>query len=258
MKAEFGKGSNVWVVPGLVAMMLLGRVPMPAQEKTPPAPKVPSSTLKLPKPVKAGEIRGRASLPENAKTGFALDLAGKVVPGNWDVKGKVSSVEAERIMFVSERGDSGSLVFRMPKGMKLSIAQNDPVRIRRTMKGTEGNLGHEVLLESGAKMVAAAGRLYGSGPLTATIASGVSVEQGKGQYKLLAASEYDTTYQVPLTLKAGGKTTILEPTGSKEATIGGRGQMVNVVESIRVVPSKKHESTSEGAGYTLEYVIASK
>ena len=122
---------TVWVMTGLLANLhLLHTRQASAEDLKLPVPERASSTLEVPKPVRAERLKGKASLPEELKLGFALDLADTLVTGDWDVVGKIMSHKDRRVSFKTENGADGRVVYRLPKGLELRVRPNQQIGIK--------------------------------------------------------------------------------------------------------------------------------
>ena len=229
-----------------------------AQEK-PPAPKKPVTNLKMPAPVIVEAQKGEATLSQHVKLGFALDLADKILGGNWDVKGKVATLEAEKVSFITDQGENGNLVFSLPGKLTLSIAAGEPLSIKRTSRGYGAVLGYELVMTSSEKVVIAAGLLFGEMPQQVKIIEDdFALEQSQKLGQALSESKYETTYHIPVTLITDGRNIQLPLGEAQEVTIQGKKYEVVIQQSSKVVPTKEYEGVAEGSGYALEYVVISK
>lgn len=242
----------------IMALVVCGTNSVFAQEKEPPAPKEPVSNLIMPKPVKSQELRGRAKLPEQLKLGFALDLAEKILPGNWDFKGHVSAIDAEKVTFTTDQGQTGNLIFRLPEGFQLSLVSGDAVSIKRKTIGYSASLGYELVVASSEKLVSTSGRLFSDSAQEVSLWDGLTLEQSQELGQVLSRSEYETIYQVPVTLSIDGRETQLIPGEASEVVDGGKTYRIMVQESSRIVPTREYEGVAEGSGYVLEYVAVPK
>ncbi len=229
-----------------------------AQEKTPPKPKEPSTILRMPNRVTVQEVKGRATLPEQLSHGFALDVAEKVLAGNWDVAGKVIALENGTVAFRTEKEETGHFVFRLPKGMKFIPKPNQQISIKRAVEGYAGNLGHKTHLTSENDLILASGRLYGDRPREVSILQKLSLRQISDRPQVASETKYETTYKVPVVLTSDGATVRLSIGEPAEFTIKGRKFLALVTESSETIPAKEYEGVAEGRGYTLEYVISLK
>ena len=257
----YGSGTRS-ILPWLSAALILAlSTPSDAQEKplTPPAPKEPSSVLRPLTPVRAAEIGGRASIPEGVKLGFGLDVADKVIAGEWDVQGVVAASEPGRLVFKTDKGEAGNLVYRIPKEQLLRLAAGDPVAIKRKAKGFKAALGYELMVSSSQRTIIASGRLFGETPLKAAVMDGLVIEQGKEPVRMLGESKYEITHEIPVAVTAGDGPQMHAETGAgQEVTVKGRKYQVLVQTSNRVVPTKKYGGLAEGSEYVLEYVVLAR
>ena len=226
-----------------------------SQQKTPPKPEQPSSVLQLPATVRAEEIKGQASLPEELKLGFALDLAGKVVPGNWDVQAKVVSADKNSIAFQTGKGESGHLVYRLPEQMQLPLKSGQSIEIKRTLRGYQVSLGYELLVTSDGRTMVGSGRLFGDNPIAVSVGKDLSLQQVSAQTLSPPDDKNGGNYPVAVIVSSSssrqsmtmGKLTDFDLQGSKLSAL--------VTESVLIVPPKDSEGAAEGKGYILEYVV---
>ena len=247
----------LWVLKTTLVLMALWTTFLFAQ-KMPPAPKEPVSDLKMPEPVLFQEIKGKATLPAQLKLGFNLDLAERIKTGNWDVNGKVAAVDSEKVVFVTERGEAGNLVFRLPEGLRLLIRTGEPVSIKRTMRGFQAALGHELVITSARRLVVSSGRLFGDSPLKVKVWDGLTILQERELDKPLSESKYETTYQVSVTLLADGGRIQLALGTPSMVTVDGKAYTVMIKNSSKLIPNKEYEGLVEGSGYSIEYVAVCK
>ena len=242
-----------WALGPTLVLVVFWTVSVLAQE-TPPAPKEPVSDLKMPKPVMFQELKGKANLPKQLKMGFGLDLAGKILSGNWDVKGKITAVDNEKVVFTTEKGETGNLVFRLPKGVRLSLAADELVSIKRTMRGYRAALGYKLVVANMEMLAITSGRLFGDSPQKVKIWDGLILEQGQKLGQTLSESKYETTYQAPVYLITDGRRIQLALGEAHEVTVQRKTYKVMIHKSSKIVPTKEYENVAEGSGYVLEYV----
>lgn len=225
------------------------------QQNTPPKPEQPSSALQLPAPVQAEEAKGRASLPEELKLGFALDLGERVVSGNWEVQAKVVSVDKNIIAFQTDKGESGHLVYRLPEQMQMPLKVGQPIEIKRSMRGYQVSLGYELLVTSDGRTMVGSGRLFGDKPLGATVGKDLSLQQVSREISPGGEDNNGGNYPVPVVVSSGNSTLTMTMGKLADVDMHGSKLAVLVTESALVVPAKGAEGASEGQGYTLEYVV---
>jgi hypothetical protein len=211
----------------------------------------------MPKAVTAGDL-GAAKFNREPRVGFALDLADRTQLGNWDIKGRVTAVEAGKFDFITEKGEAGRLFFRLPEGFQKLLASGEPVSIKRRLAGNRAAMGYDLVVSSAGRLVLGAGRLLGDSAGRVRILDGLVIEQGSEPGKLLARSKYEDTYLVPVALVASGRTIQLTPQEPLEVFAGGKAYRVMIQQSSRVVPSRAYEGVTEGSGYVLEYIAAPK
>ena len=247
------KGSSF----GTTLLLVVFSITLVFAQQKPPAPKEPVSNLKMPSPVKFQELKGRATLPKQGNLGFGLDLAEKVLHGNWDIKGKVTAVEADRVTFTTDKGEVGNLVFRLPKGLRLSLVANEAVSIKRTTMGYRAVLSYKLLVASSEKLVITSGRLFSDSPQKVKIWDSLILEQD-GELGQGLKTKYETTYQVPVTLTIDGGKIELALGEAHEVIVQGKTYNVMMYQSCKVVPTKEYEGVAEGSGYVLEYVAVPK
>jgi hypothetical protein len=241
-----------------VAYLLFLSTAVFAQEKTPPKPKEPSTILRMPNPVTVQEMKGRATLPEQLSHGFAIDVAEKVLSGNWDVRGKVIALENGTVAFKTEKEETGHLVFRLPKGMRFIPKPNQQISIKRAVQGFGGSLGHMTRLTSENELILASGRLYGDRPREGSVFQKLSLRQVSDRTQVASKTKYETTYKVPVVLTSDGASVRLSIGEPAEFTFAGRKFLALVTESSETIPAKEYEGIAEGKGFSLEYVISLK
>lgn len=253
MNSRFKRCRKLWtrgVVQILAISCSVGAI---AQDK-PPAPKDAATELKMPNTVRAEKLKGIATLPDQVKLGFGLDLEGQKLPADWDIRGIATAVSDDKISFTTDKDETGNLVFRLPKGLSLALAQNDSISILRKTKIYGPTLDYGLLVSSSGKLVVASGRIHGESPQRAEVWNDVRLVQSGELGSTLSESQYETTYEVPVSL--------LSENRSIQLTIGEahgfivRGETCNVMVrfSHKVVPAEGQEGVFEGSGYTLEYI----
>lgn len=228
------------------------------QELKPPEPKKASTNLVLPKAVVFQEEQGLAILPKQLGLGFAVDLAGRIVLGDWAIEGKVTAVSTENVAFTTNKNEPGHLVFRLPKGFELPLAVGDPVSITRKTSGYQASLGYYLVVASDDQPVMASGRQFGISFQKTKMLDGFALEQDPAAEQVLTESKYETIYQVPIGYIADGEAVKLIPGEARQVTIQGQEFEVMILRSFRVVPTKEYEGVAEGSGYILEYVMVAK
>jgi len=227
----------------------------PMQANVPPTPEVASSELKLPDAIKAGDVKGQATLPDQLRLGFALDIAGIIPSGDWDIQATVTSIENRVLAFRTEQGETGRLVYRLPKEMQLPIKLGQPISIKNKIIAFEVSQGYALLLTSEDNSVLASDHLLGQQPLEAKPLEGLSLRQLGEQKTVLNQSKFDTIYQVPVSLSAGGQPINIPMGKSTEVKLNGKSFLLMVTESTESIPTKEYAGVAEGRGYILEYVI---
>jgi hypothetical protein len=266
----FGSKTRRLRAAGLAALLLLGLAALPgcsvlrrmrgaessSQEKTPPKPQEPSSTLALPNRVEAEEAKGQAAVPENVTMGFALDLNERVARGNFDVQATVMSVDERAIGFRTDKGETGRLVYRLPQGLRLNVRPGQAVSIKREVIGFDVSQGFRLTLASEGNTLLASGRLLGANPLEVEVSKDSVLRQNPERKTQVSESKYETTYNVPVMLVSGGQSGEAPAVGKlTEMKLEGRGFSILVRESSFIVPGKGMEGVLEGGGYVLEYAV---
>lgn len=248
---------------GIIGLLLAFAQPVflpviSAQDKTPPKPKEPSSTLHMPNPVTVKPLQGSATLPEGVQHGYAVDVADRILTGNVDIKGRVTALESGRLVFATDKQQTGHLVYRLPRGMTLKLKTNDDFSLTRTMTGRGASLGYGLLLTGGKDLTLASGRVNGDIPNNITIVAGLTLRQAQDRSKKAAEGRYETTYNAPVTLVSDGQAKRLTTGEPTEFAFKGKTYLVMIRESSEIVPTKEKEASSEGQGFTLEYAITLK
>ena len=116
---------NCILVINLCVILLISSLAVQAQEMKPPKPKDASTDLVIPGPLEVQEIQGNATLPGDLVLGFALDLNGELMMGNWDLKGKVATHGDRLISFNTDQGQAGNLAYRLPKGFNIEVKNGE-------------------------------------------------------------------------------------------------------------------------------------
>lgn len=254
MKTINIKYVKLWGVGMLVISLIICNTLL-AQDKRPPIPKEPVTDLKMPEPVIFQEMKGQATIPKQVKLGFGLDIGNKVLVGNWDVKGRVNTVDAQKVSFITEEGDKGNLVFRLPKGLQLQLTADEPVTIKRISRGYKAALGYQLSVESKKRLVINSGRLFGDTPKRVRFPEGMTVVQSDEPGHILSRSKFETIYQIPVILITDTQKMPLTISITNRIKAGEKTYQVMISCSINVVPTKEYEGVAESSGYVLEYVV---
>lgn len=228
-------------------------------EETPPKPKEPATTLSMPATIESKVIRGKASLPEELVLGFALDVGDIVLAGDWNVVASVTGLENRTVIFRTEKGEIGHLVYRVPKGMRFPLLKPEqPISIRRNMRGYEASLGYQLHVTSEDDLMLSSGQIFGEKPQEATISQRLFLQQIPDKATVLSESKYETIYQVPVYLIVDKKPVELKLGELTEFMLDGKIFLIMVTESNNVIPNEEHKGVVEGKGYALEYVLVLK
>ena len=193
---------------------------------------------------------GPLRLPPGTGLAFALGMGGRPTLGDWDASGTVRAIAPGRITFNSE-GRAGDLVYRLPGRMVLRVEVGDEISIRRNIRPFLASRGFTVSVMAANRLVVAAGRLKGDKP-RANKFVGLTLEQGQPGRTLGGGSRFETTREVPLTLKFGQNSIELPLARNFDFDVGKRAFRAHIPMSIHVKP---RQAAAEGRGYTLEYVV---
>lgn len=242
----------------IIAIVATISIPLFAQDLTPPKPIVASSELQMPEPIQFQELKGRASLPDELKLGLAIDLDGIVLMGNWKIQAKVVSIDNRIITFVSEKEETGHLVYRLPKGFELSLETEEKIGLQRTMVGNQTALGYQFFLRGSNTLELAAGNILNEIPHRIKLLDGLLLEQNKKTTGILIENQYETHYNVPVVARTKDRAIKLNLFEQEIFKVQGNTYKIMVIQSTLIKPSKKYEEVSEGAGYLLEYVLISE
>jgi len=243
---------------GISLMLVIFSTTLVLAQEKPPAPKEPVSNLQMPQSVKVSDLKGRAVLPEQTRLGFGLDLDDKILGGNWDVKGRVTSVEPGKLAFTTGQGETGNLVYRLPEGVPLSLSADEPVSINRTTIGYKAAMGYNLVVGSTDRLVINSGLLIGELPQKVQIGDGFTLEQDKQSGRVLIKGKYETIYQVAVNLVTDDGKIQLTTDEMHEVTVRGKTYNVMIYQSSRVVPTKEYQGLAESSGYALEYMLVPK
>jgi hypothetical protein len=226
-----------------------------SQEKSPPKPQQPSSTLALPNRVEAEEVKGQAAVPENVTMGFAVDLNERVARGNLDVQATVTNVDERTVIFRTDKGETGRLVYRLPQGLRLNIKTGQNVSIKREVIAVDVSQGYQLTVASEGSTLLSSGRLLGASPLEVKVSKDSVLRQNPERKTQVSESKYETTYNVPVMLVSGGQPGEASVGKLTEMRLEGTGFTILVRESALIVPGKGMEGVLEGGGYVLEYAL---
>ncbi len=246
----------VRVIIGLLASLyLLQTRQASAEDLKLPVPKQASSTLEVPKPVRAERLKGKASLPEKLKLGFALDLADTLIAGNWDAVGKVISHKDRVVSFRTEQGADGNFVYRLPDGLELRVSPNQQIWLKRELRLFEGSWGYTFWLRADGVLTVASGRVSGAKQMSVQIEKGLAFKQMDKKEKI-SEGEYGTTYRVPAILVVNGQPVPLSLNTQTQLEFQSHKYVAVLTYSSKFIPSEKHMGAAEGGGFRMEYVLA--
>jgi hypothetical protein len=232
------------------------RKPNPSADG-PPAPEAPVSDLQLPDPVVPGDIRGEASLPDRLSLGFAMDLDGRLLGGNWSVEGNVTEVTPGRLTLVSNQQREGHFVYRLPAGLRLFMRPGQTISVQRDAHLFQSSMGYNLLVESSGELALAAGSLVGSAPREVRIRPGLFLRQIGQRAGILRDTKYETTYVIPLVLSVGGMDRRLQEGELTDFGFGLRDYSILVLRSSETVATENYKGIFDGGGYLLRYVLVS-
>ncbi len=244
------------IVQFLIGLLLLTAIAFPVSTvalEPPPPPKQDSSELRLPDPVPYERIRAEASLPQTIPLGFAIDLDGMLVSGHWDISGEVVGLdrEARKITFITNQGDTGHLVYRLPSDLTVPLAINDPVVIKRKVQDYGIGTGYEMQITGADGWILAAGRVFGGSPRGIVLRNGVNIIQQE------VSAENDKekfVYDVPITFSAGVRNDRLPENKIKKLNLLNTTYTIFVFESKYIASQDLNNSW----GYMLEYAVTSE
>ncbi|UCF78045.1 MAG: hypothetical protein JSW03_07980 [Candidatus Eiseniibacteriota bacterium] len=240
---------------GLVLTTSCQRKRQPTAEKEPPVPATASSELQMPDAVRSGHLEGEASVPDEIPLAFAADLAGKLLTGDWNVRGEVSAVEDGKVTFLSDHQQTGHLVYRLPAGLRILLAPNRPFSLRRDAEFYAAGLSYDLVALSAGDLIVTSGRLFGPVPQRSRIWKELSIRQANQREAIIGESKYGTTYSVPVLVVVEGQTTSVEVGIVEQIRLGAETYSLLVLRSCEGVPSEEYGGVFEDAGFGLEYVV---
>lgn len=230
-----------------------------AQQLSPPAPPQPSSVLRPVPPVNATEPAGSASIPEQASLGFSLSVGQRIMPAEWNIRGTITTMSSGKLLIKTDRDESATLAYRLPKELRLPLKAGDAVEINRASKGYKATLGHELSIKRSEKTVVAVGRLIGDTPQQVKVGDGITLEQLAEPQRTLSESAYETIYGLAATMTGkDGSRKSLSSDGVQDVTIGGNKYQILIRINNKTVPAKSKAGLAEGGTYVLEYVIVAQ
>jgi len=213
----------------------------------------------MPAPIESRVIRGEATLPEELVLGFALDVSDTVLAGDWDVVASIIGIEERTVIFETEKGETGHLVYRIPKGMQFPLLEpKQPISISRNMRGYEASLGYQLHVTSEDDLMLSSGRIFGEKAQEARILPRLLLQQIPEKATVLSESKYETIYQVPVYLILNEKPRELKLGELTEFMLDRKVFLIMVTERSNVIPNEEYKGVAEGKGYTLEYVLVPK
>lgn len=246
----------------------------------PPAPKVSSGTVELPPAAKPEtEFDGEPKLPADLRLGFAVEVGGKTIVGNWRVQGTITELENGRVSFTTPDQKIGHLHFRLPKGQEFPLKQDQSFVATKSVTQSDGNLGYNFTLLSGDDLVLLARRAHQPEPPTPQSTSpflgamGAMVnaqdvnywapqERGEPSHR----SRFVDVYDIPIDIRRQQNAHLLsggQPLSAARSTdefnlTDQKPFDLTLLESRLVVPRASVGQAVESAGYTLEYVMIRK
>lgn len=229
-----------------------------AQNHKPPPPKEPVSDLHMPKPVTPVIVKGKATLPEQLRLGFALDVGAEILGGNWDFAGKITEIEKNRIGFVTDQGKTGNFLYRFPLPTRLPVRPGNSIIVKREIVGHRAALGYRLLVTSSATMIIASGRLFDESPHTVKVFERLSISQSPILGRAISKSRFETIYDVPVKISGDGDSIEVNSGRTGEVIIQDKLYLVHISRSTSVKPSRRYEGIAEGSRYALEYIVFPK
>lgn len=225
-----------------------------AKEMKPPAPKKAMTVLQYPEPVFSKELKGNASLPNQAKLDFGLDVGNVVLRGNWNVQGQITSVAENKVSFKTRSKEKGNLVFHLPDRMVLPLKSGMPFNVNRKIIGIGASLGYSLVLESQTKEMVLSGRLHHPKPLRLDFTERFKLVQ-KEKGSILSDTKFEKIYQVPVYMEVGTRKIDLPLNETTDVELNGGRYNIHILQSTLTEPSKAYNGLEEGSGYYLEYVM---
>jgi hypothetical protein len=197
-------------------------------------------------------------VPEQATLDFALDVNEELRAGDWDIRGKVTTVDGGVVMLQTEKGETARLAFKLPKGLALPLKPGEHIRIKRTVETKDAAFGWRMELTKGNEMLVEAACTFGKEPQKQRGTQGIVIAQKTPEKEQpLHRDKYGTVYaaKVDFTTKDGVSrgANLMDPISLSD----GHNALI-VVQSAKRVPNKKGDGVLEGPRFTLEYVIAPK
>lgn len=250
------KYGSVTVMTSILGTLLSISTVLFAQQLTPPTPQQPTTVLRPNPPIKAPELAGTASIPEQVKLGFALSVGQRIIPASWNIRGTITAMTSGQILIKTDQNEPAILAYRLPNDLRLPLTADDAIELKREPKGFKATLGHELSIKRGEKTIVASGRLMGDAPQQAKIGDNITLEQQAEPQRTLVESAYETTYGLSATLMgADGTRKPLPSDEVQEITLGGTKYRALIRINNKIVPSKKKTGIAEGGTYVLEYII---
>lgn len=143
----------------------------------PPPPAEPSSVLRHPDPVAPGEPRGPATLLQGVSLGFAVDLADTAQWGDVLLTGTVTAIDSAQVLFETDQGQPGRLLYRLPPAADLMLDSGYPLTLERFLTGYGSKSGYKIQLVSGTDLILDAGSIPAGSAIHVPIADNLLLRQ---------------------------------------------------------------------------------
>lgn len=224
-------------------------------QDSPPAPRRPVTNLQLPEALFDQDIKTPAILPQGARMAFAFEMEGRARTGDLNISANITSIKDNRIELKTDKGKPAGLLFRLPGKLKLNIESGSTINLKRKVHGFKAQMGEEVLLLKNATPLLASGRFFSDRLQKIPISRGLEIRQQSVSAEPVSVSKYESTFAVNTVLLVDGTKHILKPGEDVRFKHSGNNYLARLLNSSRTVPAEKFIGVSEGAEFSLEFVL---
>ncbi|MFN8254879.1 MAG: hypothetical protein U0W24_04270 [Bacteroidales bacterium] len=220
----------------------------------PPEVKQPTLDLKLPEVLKQED-----TVPPMTKdtTSFIyrILLNDKIPPDKFSLSGTLVAVEKGNLLVKTAQGQLQMQYF-IPKNESLLIEKGGQITITTNNEIKDASFNKLLHLEASKGVILSSGRITDNSPIQIIINKNLSLQQSSYNKKMIISnSEYDTHYSTTLFLVNNGNKKSMEQ--KKEFVFENNNQKYKLMIQLSSfsIPKPEYQSSSEGQGYYLEYLL---
>jgi len=214
----------------------------------------PTLDLKLPEPLKREDTVPLMSKDTTAFI-YRILINNKMAPDKFSVSGTLETVEKGNLLVKTAQGQLMMQYF-IPNNASLLVEKGGQITVTSNNEIKEATYNKLLHVQDSKGAILSAGRIRDNLPIQITINKNLSLQQAPYNEKMIISnSDYDTHYSSPLFLVVNGKKTSIEQ--KKEFFFENNKQKYRLTVQLSSYsnPKPKYQSSSEGQGYFLEYLL---